>query len=173
MPPIKVETTVKDGEVTLKDGGVVAIRDGATVGVDGAVKVADGGTVKVDGGTVELAPGGTVEVVGTVAQPGPAYKLPDIPAPKSAPDGDKIKREVVVYNQVPHAHGEVHTGWRFPNGGAKTPTSEFCYFSVDHNNGSGERIDLGDDGKFDSRATKLMKSAREAFGKCVWFKGQV
>jgi hypothetical protein len=43
-------------------------------------------------------------------------------------DGNVIRREVTVFNSVPHGDGDVTTGWKYKDGGSEEPYDQFCYY---------------------------------------------
>lgn len=164
MPPIKVETS---GQVTMKDG-IVAMKDGAVIGLDPTATVAldDGGKVSVDG-TVALEPGATVAVSGNI---GGTAARPDVSTqPGKTEDGEAIKRSVTVFSTVDIGLDQVVTGWRYPNGKASSPSSQYCYYATPNADGTVKQISLGDNGKAHVENRRLLRNFDQAFARCQWW----
>lgn len=146
MPALKVEGTVK---------------------ADGELKIAEGATVKLrDGSTVKLADGSAVTVTGTI----PAQAQPPIGLSPLKPDTDPaIKTNVTVFKTLPHGDGQVVSGWVFPSGNAKSPSTQYCYYAPDTDDGNSNRQDLGKDGVilFTAGVAPAEQAAR--FQKCHWW----
>ena len=145
LPPIKVETsgqvTMKDGVVAMKDG-TVSLEDGAVVGIDpeATVALADGGKVSVDG-TVALEPGATVAVSGGI---GGTSARPDVSSqPAKTEDGKAIMRSVTVFSTIDVGRDQIVTGWRYPNGKASSPSSQYCYYATPNADGTLKQIIVG------------------------------
>jgi hypothetical protein len=134
---------------------------------DGEVKIAEGATVKLrDGSTVKLADGSAVIVTGTI----PAQVQPPIVLPPLKPDTDPaIKTNVTVFKTLPHGDGQVVSGWVFPSGNAKSPSSQYCYYARDTDDGNSNRQNLGKDGVilFTAGVAPAEQAAR--FQKCHWW----
>ena len=83
------------------------------------------GVVKLaDGGTVSIVPDATISVKGSVTAHQPVQP-PISSQPQKTSDGDAIKTEVTVFNQVSFGGGSVVTDWRYSNGSSKRPTYRY------------------------------------------------
>jgi hypothetical protein len=51
---------------------------------------------------------------------------PIIPGPS---DPNVITKEVTVFYKIEHEKGMVVTGWKYPDGAAKQPSHQYCYWS--------------------------------------------
>lgn len=128
---------------------------------EGTVKLADGGTVSID-------PTATVGVKGTVAAQQPVQ--PQIATqPQKTNDGDAIKTEVTVFNEVAFGQGSIVTGWRYANGSSKTPTTQYCYYSQTQPDGAEQRVNVAINRVPQAAARKLVPNLDAALTKCVWF----
>lgn len=128
---------------------------------EGTVKIADGGTVSID-------PAATVGVKGTVTAQQPVQ--PQIAGePQKTNDGDAIKTEVTVFNEVTFGQGTVVTGWRYANGSSKTPNTQYCYYSQAKPDGTEQKVNVAINRIPETAARKLMPNLDAALTKCVWF----
>jgi hypothetical protein len=140
------------------------------VGLDPAatVALAEGSTVSVDG-TVRLEPGATVEVSGNI---GGTAARPDVSTqPAKTDDGEAIKRSVTVFSTVDIGRDQVVTGWRYPNGKAASPTSQYCYYTTPNGDGTVRQINIGDNGQAQVQSRKLLRNFDQAFARCQWWNG--
>jgi hypothetical protein len=144
-----------------------ALKVEGTVRADGEVKMAEGATVKLqDGSTVKLADGSVVTVKGTI----PAQTQPPIVLPASKPDEDAaIKTAVTVFKKLHHGDGQVVSGWVFPSGNAKSPSSQYCYYGRDADDGNSSRQSLGKDGIISFAAGVAPAEQEARFQKCQWW----
>ena len=84
------------------------------------VKLAEGGTVRLtDSSTVRLADG---EV--RLEQPSVMPRA----AVNNGSHDPAIQTSVTVFKTVKYGAGYVETGWKFANGAAKTPDSQYCHY---------------------------------------------
>jgi hypothetical protein len=108
-------------------------------------------------------------------------RLPNINIQKYSPgeyrtsNGNIIRREVTVFNNVEHAEGFVWTGWKYKDGAATEPYDQFCYYTI----GGGDtgvdfKVDLFSQGKrIYNEAVYKIPNYEEAFGKCQWYGGRI
>lgn len=128
---------------------------------EGTVKLAEGGTVSID-------PSATVNVKGTVTSRQPLQ--PEISQqPKKTNDGDSIKTEVTVFNEVLFGQGSIVTGWRYSSGSSKAPSTQYCYYSQNQPDGSEQKINVALDRIPQPAARKFIPNLDAALTKCVWF----
>jgi hypothetical protein len=86
-------------------------------------------------------------------------------------DDNTIQQEVIVFLTVKHDEGAVVTGWKFPNGSARVPSGQFCYFTASNADSSSIRIDLATDGKpLTGSPTEKVPAHDEALSKCKWWR---
>jgi hypothetical protein len=151
MPELKVATIPP---LTLEQPAPLKLEEGT-------VKIAEGGTVSID-------PSATVGVTGTVTAQQPAQ--PQISSqPQKTNDGDAIKTEVTVFNEVSFGQGSIVTGWRYASGSSKAPTAQYCYYSQTQQDGSEQRINVALNRIPQTAARKLIPNLDAALTKCVWF----
>jgi hypothetical protein len=152
LPPVKVETTLKEGVVKLADGGKVTLADGGRVGVDGTVKI-ENPTVKLDTSSFDVS------------------KFMD-KSVKSSPDkdinGNVITSKLTVFFDSPLAPGKVTSGWTYSRGDSTTPDRKFCYYQVSKTDGSGgsEMFDLATNGIPDQQG--IGHAPAGALNLCKW-----
>jgi len=150
IPTLKVEPVqIAEGQnIGIRADQFVGIEPGATIAVAGDVGIKPGSFVEVRGGFLP-AIGGT-----DIVKDG---------------DGNVIRREVTVFSfsGLPNNRSVV-TGWNFPNGGAREPTSEFCYLSLDGRSRS-ERIDLANDRRPVEANRTLVADFDGVLNRCVWW----
>jgi hypothetical protein len=168
MPPLTVKGTVGidpkseialrgGGEVSLKDGGQVVLKSGAEVALAKGSKVAVEGAVGVD-------PNAKIGVTG-------ALPLPTVNTqPTRTVDGEIITREVTVFSSVKFADGEIVTGWTFPNGSAKVPQHQYCYYLRPNPDGSDYRVHIAVDREPTGTSRALVSDFDAAVGRCDWWK---
>jgi hypothetical protein len=146
MPTLKVEGTVK---------------------ADGEVKIAEGETVKLqDGSTVKIADGSVLIVKGT----SPAQTQAPAVLPPTKPDENPaITTSVTVFKNLPHAAGEVTSGWTFASGNAKSPSGQYCYYVQKTADGNSTRQDVAK-GEIMTNAAGVAPAEQAArFQKCQWW----
>ena len=149
------------GDVGIKPDAMVGVRPG------GEVSIAEGATVGVHG-TVGIDPDATVTVAGSVR---PGSTMPDMSRqPTKTDEGEAIKREVVVFTEIPWRGGMVVSGWRFSNGASKRPYAQYCYHSSPTSDTAPTEnvVYLVRDGV--DYPVSLPRAA-EARTKCVWWRG--
>jgi hypothetical protein len=146
MPPLEVVVKVDpNSSIKLADGGVVKIDPSSTV------RIADGGTVALEQGS--LLPRAAMERGGGSHDPA-------------------IQTSVTVFKTVSYGEGTVETGWRFPNGAAKSPEAQFCHYKQNVGDGGWGVQNIGRNGEI-LPAPKGVSDQRERFTKCQWFSGSV
>jgi hypothetical protein len=86
------------------------------------------------------------------------------------PDTDPaIKTNVTVFKTLPHGDGQVVSGWVFPSGNAKSPSSQYCYYARDTDDGNSNRQELGKDGVILFAAGVAPAEQADRFQKCHWW----
>jgi hypothetical protein len=83
-----------------------------------------------------------------------------------------IQTSVTVFKTVPYKGGYVFTGWRFANGAARTPESQYCHYKRFLGEGNSAIQSVGDDGKQMPAPTGVMDQS-ERFAHCQWFNGDL
>jgi hypothetical protein len=148
------EGTVKiePREIALAKDQTVSLERNSVVMLDSAAKVQADGEVRIQ------APP-TISIPRSAAQP--SAGLPTI-------------TNFTVFKSVPFEKGTVMTGWKFLTSSQKSPTEEYCYYSVDTATpGVGVVLDLGANQKPDIPETVPPNfDIAAAFDKCVWFRGE-
>ena len=146
MPTLKVEGTVK---------------------AEGEVKMAEGATVKLQkDSTVKLADGSVVTVKGTI----PAQTQPQFVLPTPKPDDNPaIKTSVTVFKRLPHADGEVVSGWTFASGNAKSPSGQYCYYMQKIGDGNWTRQDVAKNEVVAVAASVAAAEQAARILKCQWW----
>jgi hypothetical protein len=82
-----------------------------------------------------------------------------------------IQQEVIVFSSVKHSDGAIVTGWKYPNGSGRIPSSQFCYFSSPNADKSSKRVDIAVDGTpLNETVLALVPERQEALKKCHWFR---
>ena len=116
---------------------------------------------------VKLAEGATV----TLANP-------PVPMPPPLPPGNNndpaIQTSVTVFKTVKYGISEVITGWKFANGAAKKPDSQYCYFKRWQDSGGGTWTlqDIANDGVM-AAAPYGVIDQEARFARCQWFNGNL
>jgi hypothetical protein len=86
------------------------------------------------------------------------------------PAQEVIQQEVIVFSSVKHSDGSVVTGWKYPNGSGRVPSSQFCYFSSPNADKSSKRVDIAVNGTpLSERVLTLVPESEEALKKCQWW----
>jgi hypothetical protein len=130
---------------------------------EGTVKIADGGTVSID-------PSATVDVKGTITAQQPVQ--PQLSSqPQKTSDGDAIKTEVTVFNEVSFGQGTIVTGWRYSSGSSRAPATQYCYYNQIQPDGSEQTINVAFDRIPLPAARKFIPNLDAALTKCVWYGG--
>ena len=130
---------------------------------EGIVKLAEGGTVSID-------PSATVDVKDTITAQQPVH--PQISSQlQKTNDGDAIKTEVTVFNEVSFGEGSIVTGWRYASGSSKAPTTQYCYYNQNRPDGSEQKINVALNRIPQAGARKFIPDLDAALTKCVWFGG--
>jgi hypothetical protein len=89
----------------------------------------------------------------------------------ATPAQEVIQQEVIVFSSVRHSDGSIVTGWKYPNGSGRVPTSQFCYFSSPNADKSSKRVDIAVDGTpLGETALTLVPESGEALKKCQWWR---
>jgi hypothetical protein len=66
-----------------------------------------------------------------------------------------------------HSDGSIVTGWKYPNGSGRVPSSQFCYFSSANADKSSKRVDIAVNGTpLGETALTLVPESEEALKKC-------
>src|SRR5258705_6359382 len=73
--------------------------------------------------------------------PGP----PKVVGDSVTPPQEVIQQEVIVFSSVKHSDGSIVTGWKYPNGSGRVPSSQFCYYSSPNADKSSTRADIAVD----------------------------
>jgi hypothetical protein len=133
----------QDQTISLERNSVVILDPAAKVQVDGEVKIQAPPTISIPRATTQ-----------------PSATAPTI-------------TNFTVFKSVPFEKGTVMTGWKFLTSSQKSPTEEYCYYSVDTAGpGVGVVLNLGDNQKPDIPETVPANfDIAAAFDKCVWFRG--
>ena len=131
-------------------------------------------TVKLDNDTLKLADN-TVKMDPDnnevrLANP-PLFSSPAITGSGNNND-PAIKTSVTVFKEVSYGDGNIWTGWEFPNGAAKIPNRQFCYYKQSLGDGNAASQTIGWDGAI-APAPSGVKDQRERFAKCQWFNGHL
>ena len=71
-----------------------------------------------------------------------------------------------------HGDGVIYTGWDFPDGAAKTPNRQFCYYNQMLGGGNEASQTVGWNGAVLPAPTGV-KDQTERFTKCQWWNGHV
>jgi hypothetical protein len=72
---------------------------------------------------------------------------------------------------VKHSDGSIVTGWKYPNGSGRIPSSQFCYFSSPNADKSSKRVDIAVNGTpLGETALMLVPESEEALKKCQWWR---
>lgn len=83
-----------------------------------------------------------------------------------------VNTAFTVFKNVPHASGNVVTGWNFSSSEQKMPQHQYCYYSEQIDGGSKLTVDLGENGRLIATAkARSGVDPASAFANCVWFKG--
>jgi hypothetical protein len=170
MPTLKVEGKVDaTGTVEMAKGSTVELAKGGTVTLDKAstVKLADGSLLKIDpGATVRLSDDSTTSLQKLLSGGGPS----GIPQTQTK-NGQAIKREVTVFQEVQHGQGRIVTGWKYHDGESDSPFSQFCYYSKRTSDSikSEDVTYIGADGHMENTDRKKVPDFEAAYGKCLWF----
>ena len=83
-----------------------------------------------------------------------------------------IATTVTVFKTTRHGDGVIYTGWDFPDGAAKTPTRQYCYYNQVLGGGNEASQRVGWDGAVVPTPTGV-KDQTERFTKCQWWNGHV
>ncbi len=87
------------------------------------------------------------------------------------PPQEVIQQEVIVFSSVKHSDGSIVTGWKYPNGSGRVPSSQFCYYSSPNADKSSTRVDIAVDGTpLSVTALTLVPESKEALKKCQWWR---
>jgi hypothetical protein len=87
------------------------------------------------------------------------------------PAQEVIQQEVIVFSSVKHSDGSIVTGWKYPNGSGRIPSSQFCYFSSPNADKSSKRVDIAVNGTpLGETALMLVPESEEALKKCQWWR---
>jgi hypothetical protein len=82
-----------------------------------------------------------------------------------------IQQEVIVFLSVRHSDGSIVTGWKYPNGSGRVPSSQFCYFSSPNADKSSKRVDIAVNGTpLSETVLTLVPESEEALKKCQWWR---
>jgi hypothetical protein len=88
---------------------------------------------------------------------------------KNPPANHVITREVTVFSTVKHGPGAVVTGWKYPNGTASVPSTEYCYYTSVNADHSTKRIDLAYNRvQIAGTHVSLVPDIEDALKKCQW-----
>jgi hypothetical protein len=87
------------------------------------------------------------------------------------PPQEVIQQEVIVFSSVKHSAGSIVTGWKYPNGSGRVPSSQFCYYSSPNVDKSSTRVDIALNGTLLSETVlTLVPQSEEALKKCQWWR---
>jgi hypothetical protein len=90
---------------------------------------------------------------------------------RAIPPQEVIQQEVIVFSSVKHSDGSIVTGWKYPNGSGRVPSSQFCYFSSPNADKSSKRVDIAINGMpLGETAVTLVPESEEALKKCQWWR---
>ena len=81
-----------------------------------------------------------------------------------------IQTSVTVFKTVKYGAGYIETGWKFANGAAKTPDSQYCHYRQFLGDSNSAVQGVGTDGKI-VPAPRGVKDQAERFANCQWFNG--
>lgn len=82
-----------------------------------------------------------------------------------------IQQEVIVFSSIKQGDGSIVTGWKYPNGSGRVPSSQFCYFSSPNADKSSKRVDIAVDGTpLNETVLALVPEGQEALKKCQWWR---
>jgi hypothetical protein len=88
-----------------------------------------------------------------------------------SPPQEVIQQEVIVFSSVKHGAGSIVTGWKYPNGSGRVPSSQFCYYSSPNVDKSSTRVDIALNGTpLSETALTLVPESEEALKKCQWWR---
>jgi hypothetical protein len=120
---------------------------------------------------VRLDPAATVLADGDIRiQMPPTVSVPRTSTPSSA--GVPNITNFTVFKSVLFDKGSVMTGWTFLTSAQKTPTEEYCYYSVNTETpGVGIKLDLGRNRKPEiPESIPASFDVNAAYERCVWFR---
>jgi hypothetical protein len=121
---------------------------------------------------VQLDPGAKVLAEGSVRVYAP-FTAPTQQA-ASQPSVRPPITNFTVFKRVPFEKGTVMTGWNFVTSTQKSPTEEYCYYTIDGATpGTGVVLELGTNQKLEVPKTVPKNfDITRAFEKCVWFRSE-
>jgi hypothetical protein len=137
--------------------------------------LAKGQTVSLDSNSrVLLDPASKVLADGEMRVRAPTISVPQSVAPRSAPTAPIISN-FTVFKAVPFGEGDVMTGWIFLTSTQKSPTHQYCYYTVHSDTpGLNVSLDLGDDERPETpKNVPNGFNVADAFSRCVWFRSGV
>lgn len=151
--------TQATGEVTVV-GGTVALAAGQTVGLDPNARL------RVD-------PSSTVRVA-TAAPRLSAAQLGEDASPVS---GHPVTTSFTIFKSMAYLDGSVDTGWDFANSAAAAPSSQYCHYRQQGENGKALMIDLGNDGRYIANLGAVNGVVAQiagfdpavAYARCQWY----
>jgi hypothetical protein len=101
----------------------------------------------------------------------PRSVLSNVPTGNNGSHDPAIQTSVTMFKTVAHGSGSVVSGWRFANGAAKAPESQYCYYTYENASGLHIKQDIGEDGTMLAGLTG--SDQRERFAQCKWFSGNL
>jgi hypothetical protein len=137
------------------------------------ISLAKGQTVSFDRNSrLVLDPAAKIQVSGEIQ-----VQTLSISAPQNAPVRTAARipqiTNFTVFKRVPFADGVVMTGWVFLTSTQKSPTSQYCYYTLNgETSGLDVIFDIAEDQKIEAPKTAPKGfDMLSAFNRCVWFKG--
>ncbi len=146
------------GTVVLAPGSSVELKKGQTVKLDSNAYVeVDPSVIRVEGGANNAAP-----------RPSDRQLQVDAVDLKNKVFGTSY----TVFKTIKYNSGFVVTGWEYSVNQPNRPLQQYCYYKRSIDPQAEFRVELGHDGlMIPVSATTLGRDASEAFGLCIWNRG--
>jgi hypothetical protein len=144
---------IEPREITLAKGQTISLETSSRVLLDPAAKVLVEGDIRV-------------QAPSTISVPRTMTRQPSAGTPTIT--------NFSVFKRVPFEKGAVVTGWNFLTSSQKSPTEEYCYYTVNTDTpGVGISLDIGTNGKPNTPKTVPVNfDIAAAFERCVWFRSE-